>query len=795
MDPTARAGEIYSYRLVELEATGNTLTHGPYSVYVASSRAEVDFPDTGAGAGNFALVEDISGDSTLVEMAVGDAPVVDVYSPVAIAQPAIAKQRAADKQAARAAARTAKRVRHGPRLKVTVGKAGLYYLNAAMLADALGVPTAEVTGLIESDGLQLLHRGQRVATVAGPGNAGLYFYAQGIESVYTAENVYWLGRGEGLAMKSRNRRADKPVAGLTFRDVRHAEGNQFHLIHLFDDPDGDYWVWDFRFETFVLANNVNSFVLASPGRASDADQATLMVRLHGGSDAKHQATVGFNGEVLGTVQWDGLTPYTAEFPIDSPLLIDGGNTVTVSCGGSGVPGKPSIFYINDFDLAYARHYASVDGLLAFDSAGHRVVNVGGFETPDDIRVFDLGNPNVPVLVTPTLGGKAGNYQVTFRAPKDTAAYLAVALSAAQTPISVIADLDSDLRNSTQRIDWLIITASDMLEAAQELADYRRSQGLRILVVDIEDIYDEFSYGITDADAIWSFLHTAHTTWQVGPRYVVLAGEGSFDYKNYLQHGDAIIPTLLTPTPNGLFPSDNLYADVVGNDWLPEIAIGRLPVIDADELRAVTQKLIAYEASAGAWTQSAIVSADAPDAAGDFTADSDAIAALMPTDYTVERIHVDQLDAPTARQHMLDGIADGQAFINFFGHGGFLGLGNANLLNAADVPSLDNAGRLPVVTAFTCLAGQFGFPGQESIAEALLISPNTGAAAVWAPSGLSYNDLARQLADGFYQAAFEDGELVIGEAILKAQAHYAKQGAPQYLRDIYNLIGDPATVMK
>lgn len=104
--------------------------------------------------------------------------------------------------------------------------------------------------------------------------------------------------------------------------------------------------------------------------------------------------------------------------------------------------------------------------------------------------------------------------------------------------------------------------------------------------------------------------------------MVLAGEGSFDYKNYLGFGDAIIPTLLTPTPRGLYPSDNLLADVLGNDFVPEMAVGRLPVIDSAEMRAVTAKLIVYESANGSWTERSVLSADAPDNAG-------SLAALVP----------------------------------------------------------------------------------------------------------------------------------------------------------------------
>jgi len=139
-------------------------------------------------------------------------------------------------------------------------------------------------------------------------------------------------------------------------------------------------------------------------------------------------------------------------------------------------------------------------------------------------------------------------------------------------------------------------------------------------------------------------------------------------------------------------------------------------------------------------------------------------------------------SPT-RAEFLTGVNEGRAFLSFVGHSSFLSLGNANLLTAFDVPTLTNTERLPVVTAFTCLAGQFGFPGQEAVSEALVVHPERGAAAMWSPSGLSLNHRSRILAEGFYDATFEDGELVIGEVILKAQRRYAEDGEDKGGREI------------
>jgi len=124
------------------------------------------------------------------------------------------------------------------------------------------------------------------------------------------------------------------------------------------------------------------------------------------------------------------------------------------------------------------------------------------------------------------------------------------LDQAQALVSaeVLADTQSRLHGRRNRADWLMITTGGLTAAGEALAV---------------------------------------------PKYVVLGGEGSHDYENYLGFGDALIPTLLTPAPGGLLASNNLYADVVGNDWLPEMAIGRLLVIDVAELAAVMNTMFRY----------------------------------------------------------------------------------------------------------------------------------------------------------------------------------------------------------
>ena len=813
LDPGAKPERFYDYRLVEVEAMGTRITHGPYRVYV-----HPDAASAGIEAG-----EPLSGG----------------FDRARRPNEALA-QRWAENRAAREAAAERRLARRGPVLKVFTAEAGLHFLDAEQIAQRMGITAHRVRELIGRGRIGLSNRGQPVATRTPSDRRGLYFYANAVgdgsertvdqdrsDMQYTDENVYWVKIRRGLEMARHNGGSPAPVADLTFPAVATAEDNIYFLTFLFDDPDGDYWVWDYRVGGLDLpdcgpdlappACNFNELVLPSPGvRAEPGDTATLTVRLHGASDAPdgltHVITVSLNGTEVGSAAWDGLQPHSATFEVDAALLVDGDNPVNVVAASSGDPFMPSVIYINDLELAYTRAYRALDDALEARVHGHDTVTIDGFEH-QTVWVLDLADRHRPqFVIRKTVDETPDGFRVSFEPAPGAESFLAATPGSALSPVDVIADIPSELRRTAHQVDYLVITASDMVESAERLAAHRAAQGWRTMVVDVEDIYDEFNWGIHNADAIWSFLRYAQRQWRAAPRYVVLAGEGSLDYKDYLGHGDSVVPTLLAPTPEGLFPSDNLFADVAGNDGLPEMAVGRLPVITAEELDLVVDKLVAYDESGAEpdgpdWTRQVVVAADEPDLGGEFTETAEAIAEMFPPEYEVDRIYVDQAppiisgsDCISHETCMIEALNLGRAFVSFAGHSNHTTVGNTNLIAGDDLALLTNADRLPVLTVLTCLAAQFGLPGEESIGEQLVIAPDRGAVAVWGPSGLSRNHRARVLGEAFYRATFPGdadtpGELLLGEAILSAQRAYAAQGEDLYLLDIYNLLGDPATVMR
>ena len=500
--------------------------------------------------------------------------------------------------------------------------------------------------------------------------------------------------------------------------------------------------------------------------------------------------------VVGDARWDGNTASIVSCPVGTDILHNGKNSVEIS--GIQEPGVPyDIFYLNYVTIEYPRHYTAVDNHLAAESNSYDTVEINGF-TDSDIRVFDIADPLHPKLLVgaeiETAETNADEYQVAFQTGDQAGRYLAVAPNAIKS-CELAADQPSSLSKKSNRGNYLIITSGDLLDAAQELADYRAAQGYKAMVVDVEDIYDEFSYGIKDAEAIRAFLRIAYSTWRIPPKYVVLAGEGSFDYKDYMGFGDCLIPPLLTATPEGLFVTDNLYGDVLGDDGIPEFSVGRIPVISAEEFSGYTSKVIGYESAVAERELHALLAADAADAGGNFTGSSEEVAGLFPKNFAIDRIYLDTMPLADARVDFLTNINEGRAFVNFIGHGGMTLIGNKDLFSNDKLAQLENGDRLPVVTAMTCLSGNFGYPGFDSISEAMVLKENGGAVAMWSPSGFAFNNYSVKLCKGFYTAVFNSGEKTLGNAIRSAQKNYAEAGKQLSYLHLYNLIGDPALVLK
>lgn len=787
-DEAASPRERQRYLLVEAEAAGGRRTHGPFEREVDWQRARAEGFRPLAG-----------GYERTAHAPAARAPAAGDTGAGLIAAWAEAGPAAAWDDAFLPAGERA--------VHISVRETGLHFVRASEIAPFLGLPERSVGALLAFGKLELTRGGRRVAwrpVLEGLRAVGLLFYGQAIDSLYTRDNVYRLGRGQGLLMSTRQVTPAGGTPAGSFLDSRHFETDALPATSLALAPASDYWFWE-----FLLAGDptfgTRRFALDAPGLAT-AGTGSLRVRLHGGTATgvagEHRAVVSLNGAPLGELRWTGIAAREAAFPVDAALLRETGNEVAVA--GLLEPGVPfSVFYVDSFDLTYPRRFLAAGEALAFRGDG--ALAVSGFTAPP-VALLDLADPFQPQWLTRAAVAPdgAGGFSVSFLAPARGGTYLATGPAALRAPQALRAWSPPDLASDANRADYLVIAPPELAGPARRLADLRAAQGLLARVVDLRQVADEFGDGVPTPLALRDFLQLAQRIWRTRPRYVVLAGAGSVDYRDLLGAGGNLLPPMMVPSAGGLFPADNRLATSVlrGGNGLPGMAIGRIPARTAAELDAYVDKLAAYEAAlAGSWAGEALFFADAPDQGANFAAAAGRSAGLLPPGYRPEIIDLGTTPLAAARARLLQGFADGASLVAYLGHGGLDRLAGAGLLTSGDVAALPAGTRLPVLTAMTCTANRFAVPGVPALGELLTTRAGGGAVAVWAPSGLSVHAEAGLLAERFYRrvaaasASGAAGEARLGDLILGALGELRALGGSQAMIDIYNLLGDPALRLK
>ncbi len=682
------------------------------------------------------------------------------------------------------------------RAKVTVAADGLHVVTAADLAALLGLTTASVSTSIGNGAVRISNMGYGVSWMPSADAKAVYFFGQSVDNPYGGENVYWIEVGvAGTKIASRRTRSASPVSNLTgFQDQARAEKDLLHATRLFFDADADFWLWDYVMPPYAGYTR-KPFTVDLPEVSTATATAQIRVRLHGGmaQTANPDNIVRFyvNGAAAGQASWDGATAYEAVLDVSQSVLVSGANTVEVE---GVVPAGCSygFSYVDSIEVTYRRRYAALNDSLKAGASGNSIVTVTGFGA-SDIKVFDVANPRAPVMLsTVNVDGSAGDYRVTFRPPSTSSTYLTAALSRARTPSSMEARVSANLADPANAADYVIVTAESLRGAVGRLADYRRSQGLEVLTVTVDDIYDEFNEGLRDPVAIQAFLNTAATQWARAPRYVVLTGRGSFDFRNSLGYGDCLVPSLMMVTPFGLIVSDSKLADTDG-DRIPDMAIGRIPVSSASELDAFVDKLVAYELG-GTWKDNVAFVADNADDAGNYAADADAISSLVDGGLTVSKSYLGPQTLADVRTATFAAFNSGSRIVNYVGHGLMDKMAGEGILKASDLGLLNNTGNAPVVLSMSCLVGNFGQPGYDALGAALVSRAGGGAVAVWAAAGNTYSPESLILNQGAFDALFARGVTRLGDAVQAGLAKYQVEGHIASMSYLYNLLGDPATVM-
>ena len=663
-------------------------------------------------------------------------------------------------------------------IKMMVRQEGLYRVSQQDLA-AVGLDPGVNPRLIRvvAGGVE-----QPITVVGGEDgrfNEGDFveFYGVGLDSPWTDAQAYWLSAGSEPGKRIKTETGSRgPASGPSFAYTVERKDRTVYFSALRNGEAENF------FGAVIAREPVDQSLNLTSVSARPQGDARLEVSLQGVTADAHQVRVKLNGEDVGGVDFSDQAQGFATFSVRQSLLKEGENTVTLQGHGS----DRDVSLVGSVRMTYWRDYRADNDYLALTAGTNEQVTIDGF-TNSSVRVLDVtdaASGRVTEIACAVQGGS-----VSFSAAGPGSRRL-IALTTGQVkkPASLAATKPSGLRQKGWKADLVIISRQEFFDALKPLQKLRQSQGYKVAVVDVEEIYNDFNYGNKSPQAIKDFLGFALANWKRAPRFVLLAGDATFDPKNYLGGNGDLVPTKLIDTEFMETASDDWFA-TFSSSGLAELAMGRLPVRTPEEAAAVVGKIVAYDSSRP--SDGILLVAD-KNVGYDFDGSNDRLRGLIPSTFKVEEIGRSSLDDVTAKGRLLGAINQGQKIVNYTGHGN-VEQWKDNLLTADDAAALTNRDSLSLFVLMTCLNGYFHDASVVSLGEALLKNERGGAVAVWASTGMTMPTPQSSVNQELLRLVLENGKRgpTIGEATMRAKSAIAD---PDVQRT-WVLLGDPTTRLR
>jgi len=393
------------------------------------------------------------------------------------------------------------------------------------------------------------------------------------------------------------------------------------------------------------------------------------------------------------------------------------------------------------------------------------------------------------------------------------------------PSGVIADLSTGEVNgsgiSGEQAEYLIISPQELLQGALELADFRSGsravKPVQTAVVRLEDIYHSYSGGKLSIPAIRDFIRHAYFNWGDKLRYVLLLGDGHYDYRDIRQSGK---PSLFPPHQDEELSSDDYYGILDSGEQISysnydfDVMVGRIPVSTPSELSAYVAKIQDYEEIGrldnGPWRNTVLLTADdnrqkeSVDLIG-HTNDVEAIGQMLDSGglsigrhIDLDRLYLLDYEAdynykkPDAQRDLIEKMNQGALFTIYFGHGASYLWADEGLLEESSLNSVENEGKYTILCSFACTVGRFDMVTETSLSEVFIAGVHKGAIASIGATRESFPTPNLKLAyNMMYNRFFDNPDGFLGDVFYAAKINVpGSYDRTRYNNQKYILLGEP-----
>jgi len=350
--------------------------------------------------------------------------------------------------------------------------------------------------------------------------------------------------------------------------------------------------------------------------------------------------------------------------------------------------------------------------------------------------------------------------------------------------------------TTEPARMLIITYSNLVGYLDDYVNWKNAKGTFTEVVTIDEIGD------TSAQ-IKSYLQNLYDNSETPPDFLLLIGDVDAPFN---------VPSFYISAENDV--TDHPYTLLAGEDYFPEMIVGRFSIDSIMELWTVLNKQFVYEKTPSMentdWFTEALL------VAGNYATSPP----IPTTPIKVSKWLKDKLLAygytevhevyypPTqfAAPEIIDRIDEGVGIVSYRGWGDANGW-HFPEFHSEDLDDLSNGNKLPVVSSIVCNTGDFANSVDPCFAEAFLrIGTPTipkGCVAVFGPSDLhTSTKFNNSIFSGYYYGMLDEDILTLGLAVLRGKLELYNNfpldrdpgGQVEFYFHVYNILGDPSLSM-
>jgi hypothetical protein len=544
-----------------------------------------------------------------------------------------------------------------------------------------------------------------------------------------------------------------------------------------------------------------------------------------------------NGQDAGTMsfpalaQFSGIVFYESTLPSNTTFPSSENVKIKLSYNNNGVPGSKG--YLDKIILNAKRNLQGYGKQFPFQydlsnsSSGivnYTIGNASGisqiWDVTDIYNVRTLENTNQASFSFKANLGELKKYVAI------DASDFYTPLKSSKTKISnqnLKGTVFKNAQGQFQDIDYVIITPASLSTSAEKLANFHRSYStLNVKVIQLENIYQEFSSGKQDIAAIRNcikYIYDNASTTAKRIKYINLFGDASYDYKNRIPNNTNIVPIYhalnSNTTGESTFASDDFFGlmdagegNIANFFGGIDIAVGRMINDNSAQADEMVNKVIEYhdEKSYGSWRNNYIIVSDDSDKSSDASLQNrqnilaDKITFEKPF-LNLNKIFLDAYiqDAsaggaryPKGRTDLFSTFEKGCLVVNYLGHGGEDGLASERLWEKSDGQNLSNQYKYPLFITITCDFSRFDNPSRPTAGEFTYWNPKGGAISMISTirsigqfSAENFNDVLAKNLFSYGSSQYTS----IAESL-----RISKNSNPNSSTNVVFYIGDPALML-